>query len=473
MGESEQLQTVLDKFTEVATAITHEDIRARLQGCLKEEYENSDGYGPYCYVMAVLGDDLSGEVVYYAGGDVQRAPYTMTTSDTKATCSIAFDRAIDVVPMTKYLATEAAATEKAFKPVDLTGDVIPLREGAVGQDGTAHLKLIAPGWGSSGFYSAAVLERDGPAIFKAGTKNFWNHQTDAEEAARPEGDLRDLASVLTEDARYDVNGAAGPGLYAKAKVFEEFRQPVDDLAKHIGMSIRATGTAKEGTAEGRKGPIIEKLTSGISVDYVTTPGAGGKILQLFEAVRAKRLKESANPQQEAPMTDAEKQEFQRLQEAATKATEALTVSATATRKTQQKLARLESREIVKEKLSAISLPEKMKSRMLERICAVAPITTEGDLDTAALNMLVEAKIKEAGEDLADLTGDKLVAGMGAADEPKLTEAERAQADKDREKDLATTAGRYGFGGKKVGARIFNEGRDAFDLTYNARDKEVA
>jgi hypothetical protein len=170
--------------------------------------------------------------------------------------------------------------DSVSRETELIGDTVPLlgavvwklKEGAVGQDGSAYLKLIGPGRGTSGYYPAEVLERDGPKVFPKGTKNFWNHQTDAEEAARPEGDLRDLASVLTEDAHYEPAGPAGAGLYARAKVFEQFRQPVDDLAKHIGMSIRAHGKAQEGKApDGKTGPIIQALSRGISVDYVTTP----------------------------------------------------------------------------------------------------------------------------------------------------------------------------------------------------------
>ena len=164
------------------------------------------------------------------------------------------------------------------KVIEITGDCVALKEGAVGQDGTAYLKLIQPGWGSSGYYPAAVLERDGPRVFKNGLKNFWNHQTSAEEAARPEGDLRDLASVLTENAHYERNGPAGEGLYAKAKIFEQFKQPVDDLAKHIGVSIRASGKAKQGQAfpDGKKGTIIESLDSALSADYVTTLELAGR-----------------------------------------------------------------------------------------------------------------------------------------------------------------------------------------------------
>jgi hypothetical protein len=51
-------------------------------------------------------------------------------------------------------------------------ELIPLTEGAVRKDGTALIKLIQPGWGSSGYYPAAVLERDGPTVFKTAPKCF-------------------------------------------------------------------------------------------------------------------------------------------------------------------------------------------------------------------------------------------------------------------------------------------------------------
>ncbi|MGE9262067.1 hypothetical protein ACQKHI_27980, partial [Escherichia coli] len=59
------------------------------------------------------------------------------------------------------------------------------------------------------------------------------------------------------DARYQANGLAGEGLYADAKVFERFKPAVDDLASHIGVSIRAFGKAVQGEMEGREGVIIQ------------------------------------------------------------------------------------------------------------------------------------------------------------------------------------------------------------------------
>jgi hypothetical protein len=131
----------------------------------------------------------------------------------------------------------------------------------------------------------AILERDGPRTFTRGTKMYWNHQTMREESERPEGSLNDLAAELVTDARWDSNGPQGAGLYATAKVFERFAPAVKDLKDHIGVSIRAMGLSKAGEREGRTGPVLERLLSARSVDFVTVPGAGGKVLEMFEAAR--------------------------------------------------------------------------------------------------------------------------------------------------------------------------------------------
>jgi hypothetical protein len=347
--------------------------------------------------------------------------------------------------------------------LDITGDVIPLREGAVGQDGTAHLKLIAPGWGSSGYYSPALLERDGPKVFKQGTKSFWNHQTDAEESARPEGDLRDLASVLTEDARYEANGPAGPGLYARAKVFEQYRQPVDDLAKHIGMSIRAAGKAKEGSAEGRKGPIIQELTRGISVDYVTTPGAGGKILQLFEAAR----KPAATQITEGGADAMDAAELKKLQEG-------FAAQAVELRKLRERAALADAATEARKYFTTVTVHESVRERVLGRVLAgTVPLTEAGDLDTAKLAVIVEAETKDELAYISKLSGGKIVTDMGGGAPPQLTEAQIAEAAKADKVAANRTAGWLGLE-SKAARDIFTEGPGSFDPSFNTRSfREVA
>lgn len=209
-----------------------------------------------------------------------------------------------VIRKVQYI-TPGNATTSVTEAGDLAidgGEVITLEEAAVNDAGKARIKLIAPGWGSSGYYPADVLRRDGPSVFKSGTKMFWDHPTAAEEAARPEGSLANLAAVLTEDARYDNDPVYGPGLYAAAEVRGGFRDAVNELAPHIGTSIRALGRARVGEVEGRRGPIVESITAAKSVDFVTTAGAGGRVLSLFEAARAGRVLSEAGI---APATNQE------------------------------------------------------------------------------------------------------------------------------------------------------------------------
>lgn len=159
----------------------------------------------------------------------------------------------------------------------------PLAEAATPADGPARLlvKIISPGWGSSGYYGADVLEAAaGPEIFPAGTQMFLDHPTATEQWERPERTVKDLAAVTTEDARWDAQVGA---LVAEARVFAPWRQPIADMADSIGVSIRAAAEVEQGEAEGRRGTIISALTEGYSIDFVTKAGRGGAILAVREA----------------------------------------------------------------------------------------------------------------------------------------------------------------------------------------------
>lgn len=147
------------------------------------------------------------------------------------------------------------------------------------------MKLIAPGWGSKAYYSEALLQQYGPVAFPAGTHTYWDHPTISETVDHPERTLTKLAGVTLEPARWEPNGAQGPGLYATAEVRSDYSQAVADMAGYVGCSIRAQMMVEQGEAEGRTGLIAtEFLPSPFnSVDYVTVPGADGRIVQIFEA----------------------------------------------------------------------------------------------------------------------------------------------------------------------------------------------
>lgn len=156
-----------------------------------------------------------------------------------------------------------------------------LGEATPGRPSRREVTIITEGWGSSGYYSRDLLERDGPAIFPVGTQMFLDHPGRAEESDRPERSVKDLAARLASTPRM-----VGNALVAEADIYEHWRPVVDALAEDIGLSIRAAGETELGEADGRKGTIVTSLTEGISVDFVTNAGRGGKVGQLIESAQA-------------------------------------------------------------------------------------------------------------------------------------------------------------------------------------------
>lgn len=139
--------------------------------------------------------------------------------------------------------------------------------------GNMLIQLITPGQGSSGSYSAEVLQEAAQSrTFPAGTLMFADHPGEAEAYDRPERSIRDVAGVLIEDARWD-----GAALVAEARTYEPWTKVLGEMADAIGVSIRATADVAEG--------VVTRLDRGISVDFVTQAGRGGKIREVYESAR--------------------------------------------------------------------------------------------------------------------------------------------------------------------------------------------
>lgn len=279
-----------------------------------------------------------------------------------------------------------------------------------------EVKLIAPGKGSSAYYPAEVLKRDGPKVFTSGTHMYWNHATDMEEAQRPEGDLNNLAAVLTSDATYKENGPAGPGLYAKAKVFADYAPKVAEMGPHIGLSIRASGNVEKGKMqEGR--PVLKEMVFADSADFVTKAGAGGMVL--MEAARSTKLEEGDGDEMDSA-------ELRKLNES--------------NKKLAQRLALFEARDFADAEIGKLRLPDAAKQRIRERVVANAPLTSDGVLDEKAFAAVIVAEAKDEAEYLNKLTGGRNIVGMGTA---PLTEADPKEFQKavtGTFEDLATTLG---------------------------------
>ena len=356
--------------------------------------------------------------------------------------------------------SEEIKEPKMEEGVEIESDIVPLEEKAISGDGTALIKIISPGWGSSGYYPADMLARDA-GVYKAKTHLYWDHPTATEAEERPERSLRDLAGELVEDGKYLSNGPTGPGVYARAQVFDAYKPIVEELAPHIGTSHRATGTKKAGEAEGKKGNIIEQITSAASVDFVTQPGRGGEIIQLFEAARGKALDikgetheidwgsitlddlkrnrsdliESLRDEiKSAVYGNKEKLEevkrmsdgqIEKLEEEKTKLEEEKGELETKLEELGDETSRLkevvilrEARDFVSTKLGESELPDITKSRLVETLSKHPVLDDAGALDSEKYTQHIDEAIKSETEYIAKLTGtgDGKVKGMGSAQE---------------------------------------------------------
>lgn len=173
-----------------------------------------------------------------------------------------------------------------------TGRISEAAAAEAADTGRMLIQHISPGWGSSGYYSAEVLEQAvADQIIPAGTHMYADHPTEEEAKARPVRSIKDLMSVTTEAARLatedDVaRGAEVGALVSEVDIVPTYRPLIEHLKDAIGVSIRGDGELVEGTAEGRTGKLVESLAHVKSVDWVTRAGRGGKVLSLVESAQA-------------------------------------------------------------------------------------------------------------------------------------------------------------------------------------------
>lgn len=166
--------------------------------------------------------------------------------------------------------------------------------------GKLLIQLITPGWGSSGYYSPALLEQAAEdKVFAKGTQMHIDHMSTTERREQPAGSVKTLAAVLTEDAVWD-----GERLVAEAMLGSQYRDVITEFAEYIGTSIAAGADVTIGEAEGRKGTIVEKLYPDPlnRVDFVTVAGRGGKVEKVLESIAGRAIEATANDVREAIST---------------------------------------------------------------------------------------------------------------------------------------------------------------------------
>lgn len=216
--------------------------------------------------------------------------------------------------------------------------------------------------GSSGYYPASVLERDGATAFPAGTHIYLDHPTWQEELDRPERSVKDLVGRMIEAAQYEDDPEEGKGLYAKVTFRESVREDIEFYAETAGMSIRAIGITEESPVT--EDLIVTELVEGLSVDIVTHAGAGGKLVSMAESAR--KGNEGGTEQRElfAQLTEKDKQGLSKLFEAINSLGERFDKMEEAAKARAAEENTLSAAQLI-EKLDATDLPAVSRKRLAE------------------------------------------------------------------------------------------------------------
>jgi len=156
------------------------------------------------------------------------------------------------------------------------------------QPGTYVIDVIKSGWNKarSRHYPAEVLERDVPKVYPRGTQMFIDHPTQSEADDRPERSVSTLAAVFTDTPWAVKEDDGSVTMRTTARVFTPWQPLIGEAWPHIGVSINGIGKGDHGQREGHYGLLMEELTHGASVDFVTKPGAGGRVVGLLESAAA-------------------------------------------------------------------------------------------------------------------------------------------------------------------------------------------
>ena len=183
-----------------------------------------------------------------------------------------------------------------------------------------------------------------------GLKMYMNHPTVREEAERPERNLRDWVSTITESWYEDGKAMA------KVAVHDDWLKErlADPVARaHIGLSINAGGKVSYGTIDGQEMQVVEKIlvnrqNGPASVDWVTEAGARGRVSRLLK--ESSREDINMKTLREATLEDLQRENPQLLESITTHVREQIAKnsegekSAKALKEAQDKIAEFEKRD---------------------------------------------------------------------------------------------------------------------------------
>ena len=272
--------------------------------------------------------------------------------------------------------------------------------------GRYRIRIIAPGRGSTGMYTAPNLAESAP-LFVPGTHMFFDHQTMTEDWERPERSVRDLAGVFESAAEIMPDGS----LEADIRVYPSVNGIIRERWADIGVSINGWSVEEIGP-DG----VVPPLAGIQSVDFVTRAGAKGAVLEVLESDGHWRVKNPSNP-----TTNPNSQEEQAVkpEDIGKAVSEALAAAMPAAIKeaaallaadqekkvteAQKKAAAVDPYEAAAKIAEAEDLPKEARARVMEAVKRGAGVDDAIEAERAYIKAIAPAPVVR--EDASAKTGD--------------------------------------------------------------------
>jgi len=146
--------------------------------------------------------------------------------------------------------------------------------------GVRRVRLISPGKGSSGTYSAEMLNQYVAGALPKGTLVYLDH-TNANDETQREGtrSIKDVAGKFVTDPIFEADAPEGAGSYANIKFTKSVNSLLEDVGDAIGVSVEVHDGKKDA-----QGNITEmRYTPLNSLALVPVPGRDGRVFENFRA----------------------------------------------------------------------------------------------------------------------------------------------------------------------------------------------
>ena len=399
---SKTFESSLKHIQESMPAGSFEDITCRVQCAINESpfFATADGReSMYCFLVCMFID----KCIVQCGDINYEIPFT------DAAGVITLGEPKQVTP--EFVAAECAKVKAFFlskeKITESIAKIHITKFAEASADGKEKRQIIAvlieegKNYSKKRYYPAEALKEAAP-IF-AGLKNYIDHPTAQEEREKPERSIEDWVSTILE-SWYEDGKVLGrihihnDDLWNKIKNDPVFRE-------NIGLSINASGKRTIKEIDGQPMEYIEKIMDAQSVDWVTEPGARGRVLNILESQnengekKMKTLKEvkAALPDVVAEM---ETEVTARLQESFNAQLEVKIKEAK--KPLEDKITSLENEKITAKESAVIAglvndskLPAAAKTRLIESF-KVKVFNDDAKLQEA-VKAAIESEIKYLGE----------------------------------------------------------------------------